>query len=371
MKLALKTFTLLMAVLLMSSCDESSNPDSEADDGYGMDFTETLKTYVDDVVLATYADMKEKAWVIFEATEALTDNPTQNNLDAVCAAWRATRIPWEQSEGFLYGPAALLSLDPSLDSWPLDKTQIDNILSTNAVIAYDVIASSNVHGFHTIEYLIFEDGNPRAISDVSDKQLEYLAVAVEYLRDDCLKLWSSWNGEEGISGRDLETLEDIEFEPSYNFASQFKNAGKAGSSFISQDDAIDQIIDGCMDIVSEVGSQKIGGPNASGEVLDVESWYSWNSIDDYANNILSIRNSYYGGNGRSTAESNSLSAYVKSKDESLDNSVSAAINAAYTAINNGMERPFRNNLTGAKVDEAINACANLERILEEIKGLKK
>ncbi|MCA1745081.1 MAG: hypothetical protein LC643_05135 [Bacteroidales bacterium] len=371
MKLTLTTLTLLIAALFMSSCDESSNPDSGADDGYGMDFTGTLETYVDDVVLATYTDMKEKAWDLFDATETLTGNATQNNLEAVCAAWRATRIPWEQSEGFLYGPAALLSLDPSLDSWPLDKTQIDNILNTNAEITSDVIASSNVHGFHTIEYLIFEDGNPRAISELSDKQLEYLTVAVEYLRDDCLKLWSSWMGVEGISGRDLETLEDIEFEASYNFATQFKNAGKAGSSFISQDDAIDQIIDGCMDIVSEVGAQKIGGPNASGEVLDVESWYSWNSIDDYANNILSIRNSYFGGNGRTTASSNSLSAFVKSKDENLDNSVKAAIDDAYTAINNGMERPFRNNLTGAKVDAAINACADLEGILEEIKALKK
>lgn len=369
-KLNFFLWSLLVSLLVTTfACDESSS-DATTEDGYGADFTSTLETYVDNVVLTTYSAMKERAWDLNVATETYAGSPDQDNLDAVCSAWRATRIPWEQSEGFLYGPAALLSLDPSLDSWPLDKSQIDNILSSNQTISMDIIASANVHGFHTIEYLIFEDGNPRVYSDLSDKQIEYLRVAVEYLRDDCLKLWSSWNGEDGITGRDLERLEELEFEPSYNFAYQFKNAGKSGSSFVSQDDAIDQIIDGCIDIASEVGSQKIGGPNASGDVLDVESWYSWNSIDDYANNIISIRNSYFGGSGLTSAATNSLSAYVKAKDADLDAQVIAAVNEAYTAINSGMDRPFRNNLTGDKVDAAMEACADLETILEKIKSLR-
>ena len=60
---------------------------------------------------------------------------------------------------------------------------------------------------------------------------------------------------------------------------------------------VEQIIDGCCDIANEVGNAKIGDPYDlwnSGQqtkaLYAVESWYSWHSIDDYSNNILSVRN---------------------------------------------------------------------------------
>ena len=46
------------------------------------------------------------------------------------SAWRAVRVPWEQSEAFLFGVADLAQLDPSLDSWPLDKNGIEEIIAT-------------------------------------------------------------------------------------------------------------------------------------------------------------------------------------------------------------------------------------------------
>ncbi len=374
--------------ITFSSCDESSD-NKEVESGYGYNFTPSINTYVDDVVLSTYKDMKEKCWNLYDAVEKFNETPSQPNLVTVCAAWRAARIPWEQSEGFLFGPAEQLSLDPSLDSWPLDKGQIDEILNSNMTITNTTIASSNVHGFHTIEYLIFSGENqvadengvnsPKDYSTINSRQRIYLQVATEYLRNDCIKLWAAWNGSDGITGRDLEVIEELEFNPdTYRFASNFRKAGEAGSTFPSQDDAIDQIIDGCIDITSEVGSQKIGGPNGLAKagkidqaILEVESWYSWNSIDDYSNNIVSIRNSYFGGKGKTStnASANSISAFVKSKNSSLDAEVTTAIDKAYNSIIS-MDRPFRNNLQGAKVNAAMNACADLETTLQKIKNLR-
>ena len=58
---------------------------------------------------------------------------------------------------------------------------------------------------------------------------------------------------------------------------------------------------GAEGIANEVGATKIGDPvdkwnsgDKEGGVLAVESWYSWNSLDDYTDNIYSIRNAYYG-----------------------------------------------------------------------------
>lgn len=379
---------LAIFALAFISCDESSD-NKEGDIGYGYDFTKPLNTYVDGVVLPTYADMKEKCWALHTAVEAFDNAPGQDNLNAVCAAWRTARIPWEQSEGFLFGPAEQLSLDPSLDSWPLDKGQIDVILNSNINIDENSIASSNVHGFHTIEYLIFSGENqvadanglnsPKDYKTINERQRAYLVAATEFLRNDCIKLWAAWHGSEGITGRDAEVIEDIEFSPdTYNFAYKFKNAGLAGSTFASQDDAIDQIIDGCSDIANEVGAQKIGGPNGLAKdkkedqaVLEVESWYSWNSIDDYANNVVSIRSSYFGGIGKTSTNpsANSISAFVKTKNASLDAEVTASIDKAYNAITS-MTRPFRNNLTGPKVDAAMKACSELDETLQKIKTLR-
>jgi predicted lipoprotein len=333
--------------------------------------------YVDQTILPTYEDMKNKAWTLYDCVEALGTDITDAKIAAACDAWRATRIPWEQSEAFLFGPAENHNLDPLLDSWPLDQSGIESVLNGGK---YDPsLLGQTVRGFHTIEYLIFEGGNARTVQTFVDgaKRYEYLLAVSTALRDDCIKLWSSWAGIDALKGKDLDAMEEIEFTPvSPSYASQFKNAGKAGSVYMSQSEAIDALVDGCMTIADEVSAQKIGGPNGLAKagniqqaVLDVESWYSWNSITDYANNIESIRNSYLGG--REGNRGASLSAYIKSKDAAMDAEIIAAIETAYKAIKNDMKAPFRNNLTGAEVDAAIQACANLETTIEKVKTLKK
>lgn len=384
-KLNTYLFALFAAIFALSSCGEDSPETEFTDDGYGYDFTQVLEAYTDEVILPTYADMKEKAWALHTAVQKFKTSNAQTDLNAVCDAWRATRIPWEQSESCLYGPAEVLDLDPSLDSWPLLRGDIDKIIAAGD-ITKDKIMDPGVHGFHTIEYLIFRDGNYRNLTDnpMSPTEVQYLAVATEYLRDDCIQLWAAWNGANSIPTRDQTVINAIGgFDPAeYNFAYNFKNAiTSSGVDLVTMDDAIDNIIEGCAGIADEVGAQKIGAPRdlaAAGDVatavLEVESWYSWNSIDDYANNIVSIRNSYFGGIGKTASNKNehSLSTFVASRNAALDTEITNAINKAYTAINSesGMERPFRNNLIGDRVDAAINACTELQLSLEKIKSLR-
>ena len=79
-----------------------------------------------------------------------------------------------------------------------------------------------------------------------------------------------------------------------------RTASEGNDKFTSGVDAIRTIlVDGFANISNEVGSSKIGNPNSlalSGQtneaVLQVESWYSWNSITDYSDNIISIKNGY-------------------------------------------------------------------------------
>lgn len=158
---------------------------------------------------------------------------------------------------------------------------------------------------------------------------------------------------------------------SYNggdaYSEQFKNPGTS-KTFASYSNCVQQIIEGCADIANEVGTAKIGEPRDLWEkgsykdaVYAVESWYSFHSIDDYTNNILSIRNAVYGTrNGEQAAQS--VASYLKANNVSLYNSLVTKINAAVSAIQ-GIKSPLRSYLGSNTVLAAQNACSALEKVL--------
>lgn len=152
------------------------------------------------------------------------------------------------------------------------------------------------------------------------------------------------------------------------FAKIFKEH-KSGTAYTSATNCIEQIIDGCSDIANEVGTAKIGDPFdlfVSGKteqaLYAVESWFSWHSREDYANNIISIRNSYYGGIDITTANPASMSALVASVEPDLDRAVKEKIALAHAAII-AIPAPFRNNINSSEAQTAMTACANLDAIL--------
>lgn len=129
-----------------------------------------VDNYVDAVVLPTYKDLMEKNGNLYNKVVALATTPTNEAFEAACDAWLAAREPWEKSEAFLFGPVDALGLDPNMDSWPLDQDAIVQILTSGNFDDLDwsdedgdeaIEAAQSVRGFHTLEYLLFKDGNPR------------------------------------------------------------------------------------------------------------------------------------------------------------------------------------------------------------------
>lgn len=61
-----------------------------------------------------------------------------------------------------------------MDSWPLDQVAIVNHLKNGNLGDLDwadgdnddkVEAAQNIRGFHTLEYLLFKNGNPRKVNN--------------------------------------------------------------------------------------------------------------------------------------------------------------------------------------------------------------
>ena len=171
---------------------------------------------------------------------------------------------------------------------------------------------------------------------------------------------------------DSKTLFD-DWSKSYNGGNSYADIFKShdgASGFNSATDCIGQIIDGCADIANEVGSAKIGDPydlymagKTTEALYAVESWYSWHSIDDYSNNILSVRNALFGTRDGSLG-TNSVLKFTTERNSELADEVKAAIDAAYKAIQD-IPAPLRNNIVCQQTEGAMDACAELEEVLSK------
>lgn len=192
-------------------------------------------------------------------------------------------------------------------------------------------------------------------SNEPQKNAETDSAVIDYTAENA-EAWGNYMVQvSSLLKNDAETLLDSWATGGY--AAQFKA--------LAPFDCVEQMIEGCADIANEVCTAKIGDPYnlyMSGDtkraLYAVESWYSWHSREDYANNILSIRNSFYGSLD-GTVSDESLAAMV---DPALSAEVASLISAAESAIL-AIPQPFRSNITSTESRAAMTACADLEEIL--------
>lgn len=366
-----KSLTLLCMGLLFTACG-SDDPEPDVNQ---LDATKTaiLSQYVNGVVVPTYKSLADNAIELSELCAQLRKNPSQSLVDQACDKWIEARKYWELSEAFLFGAAGDYFIDPHIDSWPLKKSSLDEVLNNSALMAEldedgagadgFTTLGYGLLGFHAVEYVLFRDGAPRELSNITENELIYNAAVAEDLAIQAARLEASWAGMSNVSSIKQQMLEDNELEPSMNYGETMINAGKAGNaSYKTQLDAMVQLLQGASDISDEVGNTKITDPVNSGNVLDVESWYSWNSIADFTDNLRSVRNAYYGSlNGQ--VNTNSMASYMARNHASIDNELRRAIDNAITTVAS-MPAPFRNHLTKAETQAAVDACNALMEQLD-------
>lgn len=345
---------------------------------------QAVTPYVNNTVIATYKAMADAGMTLLEQTEAILDKVEKAEdyttlMRDAGASWRAMRKHWEQSEAFLFGPAASHNIDPHIDSWPLDFNAMNALLhdaDRMAVIeeeggAYvgDKLGYA-LKGFHAAEYLLFESveqegravgtGKPHA-ANLTHAEAVYLLGIVEDLTQQAILLEYAWAGE--VSADKKQLLEEGEVEPYEDrYGWQMIHAGQAGSIYVTYQEVAEEIIAGCVDIAGEVADLKMGNPYISStpEERDyIESPYSCTSTEDFADNIRSIQHAYCGAHAGDYAISN----YIYRQDAELDGRVRSSIEDAIAAIAeiNNFENTAQNN---PQVKAAIDKVSALEEILD-------
>ena len=129
---------------------------------------------MDVVVLPTYSDLKAGNQALFDAVETFRTSPSNANFKlapqhGLLLVHRGKPV----RHSFLVR-LPTKGLDPNMDSWPLDQDGIVQILTSgnysdlNWDGDYDeeddkIAGAQALRGYHTLEYLIFKDGEARTI----------------------------------------------------------------------------------------------------------------------------------------------------------------------------------------------------------------
>ena len=364
---------IVFATLNFVSCKRDN--DNTVEDAQAVAVAEQ---FVDNTVAPTYTALAAKAEQLANQLAALKANPTNAGVREACETFLAAREQWEMSEAFLFGAAGDFGIDPHIDSWPLDEDAFNTLMNSPAMIEAldsedgDAVAGDRLGnallGFHGIEYILFANGQPKDVSNITANQWIYVVAVAGDLRNRCYQLEVGWIGDKAPKSH-IEKLDELEIAYTVagsenSYGDNMKNAGKAGSTYSSRTAALMAILQGCSDIADEVGSSKIYAAWHGEDITYIESPYSQKSIIDFHDNIVSIRNAYMGGVEGKRDESKSLHNYVNKINASLDARVLNAIDNALAKID-AMPAPFVLHYSDAANGEAVDACSALSDVLGE------
>ena len=363
-----------------TSCSDDDNDEQDVTFS-SSELKEVNADYVDNTVVATYRNLADYNKQLVADLNAMSDDA---GVAKACETWKQSRKWWEFSEAFLFGAAGDYAIDPHTDTWPFDRTQFDKYMSLykNAKLGEEgfenetntineaIATGQNLTGFHAVEYLIFREGQPRHFADMTANEIYFAKTAAQDLYLSSLKLVSAWGGK--VSADEQALLDEVEFASSINYGENFKNAGNAGSTYSTVVLASKEIIAGANDIIGEVRDSKIGAPATGEDVNYIESPHAHNSIQDFYDNIMSVKHALYGGctvDG-TTPEAKSLIGICLKNDKTkaAAQNVMTNLENALSKISS-MKKPFVLYYTDQSAKDAMEALDGLEGSLNALDKL--
>ena len=307
---------------------------------------------------------------------------SQAALDQACADWKVARANWENTEAFLFGAADVYSIDPHTDTWPVAANDLADVLRDAQAMSnlnnFIKTANSGILGYHGLEYVLFRQGQPRKIDQITNLEYEYICAVAKDLYQATATLEAAWDSKESnaerlqIAKEYVATHLAIDDDGNQNGAlGSFQNFGKAFKNPGTGDwatalEATLEIISGCQDIIGEVGDSKIGLPYTGEDATYIESPYAYNSITDFYDNILSCKNALYGQMNATAPVENSLIYFCKNAGNAT---LASQAGIVVTKLDNAlakikaMKAPFALYYSDASCKAAIDALGELDDAL--------
>ncbi len=396
MKYVIKTLTAVAIGALLVACEKTNSTENGITKNQ-QKMAAAVENYVPNVVYGTYKALADETENLYQALNSASQKGvkalTQGDLDKICTTFLNARKYWEQSEAFLYGPATTFGIDPHIDTWPLDVEALATALSNADQMAMlkgeDGIAYAGAKlgqellGFHGIEFIIFREGKNRSVAALQAKEsdeafakynvtgeqeLVYATAVAGDLRDNCYRLYASWNPDAEKVYTDR--MEDIEAETEINgkiYGANMLGAAKFGSSFETWEEVLSTIlVGGCSNICAEVADVKMGNAHSGEDVNYIESPYSEQSFQDFIDNILSIQYSLYGGRDASAPNAKSILTLLKDLGYTDAATIQSKLEGALKALKDCQSRgAFVKIYADSAVQAAMDAVSALDEQLNK------
>ena len=331
---------------------------SEAQEAY---LRKVLETLVGNVIVPTYTQLADDVEDLEKTLNGLTVNSiTQAQIDKACADFKQARQNWERSEAFLMGAASDFDIDPTIDSWPLNRSLLLNYFNNG--MNDEMLEDATILGFHALEFILFRNGQNRKVAELQGndtytnfekitgaQELAYAQTICALLKQRCFQLQVAWEGETAANAARVAVVKaaglDMTTTAGLSYGENLKQAGVSGSksTFPTLKDAIAQVLSAdegsCVAICNEVGTAKIANPFSAGDIAYVESPYSYNSITDFRDNIRSIRNVWLGSTDKKANEYSFHTFFASVKSDKVNTAVESNYVGAIEGISN-MPTPF-------------------------------
>ena len=318
---------------------------------------DVLANYAD-IALAGYEDSLATARLLDAAVDALIANPSAEALQAAKDAWKAARIPYQQTEAFRFGNPIVDEWEGKVNAWPLDEGLIDYVdasygseSDSNALYVANVIANPKlmIDGVELdateITPALLQDSLQEAAGVESNVATGYHAV--EFL------LWGQdLNGTGPGAGErdftDYSTAEHADRRAAYL---------KAASALLVSD--LEEMVDnwtadgaaraalpdlGISAILTGMGSLSFG--EVAGERMKLglllhdpeeeHDCFSDNTHVSHLNDAIGVQNVYLGKYVRvdgSVVEGPSLSQVIAASDAALDDEIKALLDDTIARMN--------------------------------------
>ncbi|OUS29728.1 hypothetical protein A9Q99_08625 [Gammaproteobacteria bacterium 45_16_T64] len=341
-------------VSVFTACGSSSS-----DDAATVSAEDVKSNYVD-IAFAVYSESLSTAQQLQTSVTNFINTPNEDNLELARAAYKAARVPYQQSEvmrwdtditlGGTTGDEGIESVDAwegQVNAWPLaeglidyvDGSADDNIIAGTDIINTAYLTSQNgindneanvATGVHAIEFLLWGqdlngtdagagsrpasdyDTGAGCTNDNCDRRAQYLQVATNLLVTDLTDMVAEWS----------PTAAVVEGTLAYNF--------------LHHDDAIAYIA-GSMKVMAddELASARMGSALELSDPEEEHDCFSDLSHVAIYNNFQGIKNAFYGSYTTAagvTVSGASFGALLKQTDSNTYNIVDTALTSIETKM---------------------------------------
>lgn len=345
------------------------------------------ETYAD-IALAGYEDSLYTARNLSHAVDALLADPSEANLAAARAAWRAAREPYQQTEVFRFGNPEVDDWEGKVNAWPLDEGLIDYVAGEygaeneeNPAYTANVIANPRLEiGGRTIDATVI---TPEVIESLHELDGVEANVAGGYHAIEFL-LW----------GQDLNRAEPgAGKRPAGDFDTADCTGGHCDRRGAYLKAAVELLIDDLKEMIAALASMITGmGSLSYGELAgermklglmlhdpeEEHDCFSDNTHWSHYYDVIGIRNVYTGRyrriDGRRVSGP-SLSDLVAARDAGADAEVLARTNAVvlrFAALADKAESEESYDQLIAEGNTAGNALvmAAIESLIAQTKAIE-